>query len=368
VTASSESPRYGLSDEQAESWPLVTVNILTHDRAEVLRESLEAILGRLDYPKDRLEVIVVDNASTDATVEMVKRDFERVRLIENDADVGTSGWNLGLREGAGDYFLILDDDCYMLDQSLKHAVLTAQREQADLVSFRVVRIGDEQYVYNEEYDTGLLSFWGCSALLSRRAVDTLDGFDPNIFLWGFELEFTMRLLDRGLKHTFLPTVTSLHHKKPSVFTPFFYRANMRALAYIAAKHMTPRHAVGAWLTLALTVVLETLQVPAARAGIPAVVRGGWTGIRDREPLRPEVSRLYRRNLIDFLSPLAYVRGPKERLAGRREPPAEDHVMAKKRRFWRSRPELYPREPRSLRLAGAPESGRKDSPTAESPHA
>ena len=64
---------------------------------------------------------------------------------------------------------------------------------------------DRNYFFDQEYSTGLFSYWGCAALLSRRAVTRIGGYDPNIFIWGNELELTMRLLDDGLRHLGLPS-------------------------------------------------------------------------------------------------------------------------------------------------------------------
>ena len=56
-------------------WPPVTVNVLAYNRRDDVRRTLRAIFCELDYPADRLEVIVVDNASKDETAEMVRSAF-----------------------------------------------------------------------------------------------------------------------------------------------------------------------------------------------------------------------------------------------------------------------------------------------------
>jgi glycosyltransferase involved in cell wall biosynthesis len=56
----------------AGGWPTVTVVFLAFNRRDHLRMSMRKTLEELDYDRDRLEVIVVDNASTDGTAEMVR--------------------------------------------------------------------------------------------------------------------------------------------------------------------------------------------------------------------------------------------------------------------------------------------------------
>jgi GT2 family glycosyltransferase len=311
--------------------PLVTVVVLAYNRARELRVTLTALREELDYPAELLEIIVVDNASSDGTAEMVREEFPAAELVVNEANVGIAGWNAGLQRGRGAYFLVLDDDCYVTGDALRRAVVLAGEHEADLVSFSAASPLALGQRFNDEYDTGLLAFWGCAALLSRRAVDELGGFDPEIFVWAHEAEFTMRLLDRGLRHLAMPEIVAAHMTVPaSRVTPFFHSTNTRNLAYIAAKLLRPRDAAGALVNVATMALLRALIDPRTIGSLPAVVAGARAGLRNRAAVRPPVSRLYRRNLVDFVSPLRFVRGPD--VAG---------VVARRRRFWRARPDLYP---------------------------
>lgn len=201
-----------------ESPPLVTVNILSYNRREELRTTLNRITSSLDYPADRLEIIVVDNVSTDGSREMVRAEFPNVQLVENQANVGVSGWNEGFKRGRGDFFLVLDDDCYIEGKSLMQAVAAARSTGADLVSFNIANPNEPGFFFNRHVNPGLLSFWGCAALISRRARDQLRGFDSMIFVYMHELEFTIRLLDNGLGHLFLPGVVAYHMKPAGAAT------------------------------------------------------------------------------------------------------------------------------------------------------
>lgn len=197
-----------------EDWPFVTVNILAFNRREELGRTLQTVLGDLEYPADRLEVVVVDNASTDGTAAMVRERFPTVDLVVNPRNVGVPGWNAGFARGRGEMFLVLDDDCYLRGDALKRAVLAAREARADLVSFSVRSDAEPSFYFNEDYHCGLLAFWGCAALISRRGVELTGGFDPNIFIWAHEAEFVARLLDGGLRHLYLPEVTAVHLKPP----------------------------------------------------------------------------------------------------------------------------------------------------------
>ena len=70
--------------------PLVTVNILSYNRKDDLRNTLTKVFEQ-DYKI--IEVIVVDNASSDGSCEMVESEFPQVKLIRLKEIIGIAGWN-----------------------------------------------------------------------------------------------------------------------------------------------------------------------------------------------------------------------------------------------------------------------------------
>lgn len=332
-------------------WPTVTVAILAYNRREPLAATLRALTDELDYPAERLEIRVVDNASTDGTADMVRRDFPGVELLELPENVGVSGFNAALDGGTGEWFLMLDDDCYVTGDALKRALARAREEQADLVSFYVLsETRDPDTSFTAVLQPGLLYFWGCSVLVSRRVVDRVGGYDPNIFIWGNEIEFTMRVLDAGFRHLYLPEVKAVHNKRVGQkFNLTGHRHNIRHWSYTAAKHLRPWHALTALLNLALRIPLEGFQHPLHVRTLPGeLVAGAREGLRNRQPLRPEVSRLYRRNFVEWALPLRWVRGPVARWRSRKH---HDYIRLdlerRRARYHARRARYYPEGPGSL---------------------
>ena len=352
----SETAAARTDNADSHDWPLVTVNILAYNRREDVRRTLQAIVSELDYPADRLEVIVVDNASEDETDEMVRAEFPSVTLLRRDRNVGVPGWNDGFRAGRGEYFLVLDDDCYITGDALKVAVSAALEEEADLVSFRVVSPWYDDFAFSELYRTGLLSFWGCSVLISRPTIERLGGFDPLIFVWSHELDFTARALDAGFRHLYLPEVEAVHLKRIITAPPRVYAAHLRHLAYFAGKSLRLRDAAGAVANLICRAAVSSVRRPSsARELIGSIAAGTWLGARHRAPLRPVVSRTYRRQYQDFVSLVWIMRGASERLrqspAPTGGPELSPHQIysARARAFFDQRPEIYPHDRGSLRL-------------------
>ena len=86
----------------------VTVIIVNWNGAHLLRRCLSAVLAQT-YPS--YEVIVVDNASTDNSVELVQRDYPAVRLIQNRSNVGfASANNVGIAASQSKYVATLNND------------------------------------------------------------------------------------------------------------------------------------------------------------------------------------------------------------------------------------------------------------------
>jgi len=323
-------------------WPLVSIVFLAFNRREALAVSLQQVLEHLDYPADRLEVIVVDNASTDGTAEMVGERFPDVRVMRNVENVGMSGANGAMRTARGDWRLVLDDDCYIVGDALKTAVRRAQEHHADVVSFRVLSGEVPGYAFNDEYPTGLLSFWGCSAMFSPRASEMEPFYDPRIFIWANEMELTMRLLDRGYCHLYLPEVESVHMKGPSdAFAEHMVRINYRHWSYIAAKHLRAPDALAALGNLLLHVVLQALSEDRrAIRSLADVPRGFLKGLRYRSPVRPAVSRLYRCQSRHFLSPIPFLRSPLERIRSAGDPDRAEAARLARIAHWYERHRRY----------------------------
>jgi GT2 family glycosyltransferase len=328
------------------------VVFLAYNRRDALRESVTRMLHQSGYPRERLEVIVVDNASTDGTAGMLAEEALDVRLVTNAENLGAPGWNAGFAVARGDYILILDDDAYLPEGALREAVTAAEAEGADLVSFTVVSSFDSDHPLNDDWRTGLFSFWGCAALVSRRAMTALRGYDPDMFIWANEVDFTMRLLDAGFRHLFLPDVVAVHMKERITdWEPRRYRVNARHHAYIAAKLMRPLDAAVVVRNLLLNALLDTAAENREAIGtIPLVFAGVADGLRRRRPVRRPVSAAYRHHFRVFALSWRFLRGPVARWRARSGGADADAQRARRQdRYFTDRERFYPAGRGSLRI-------------------
>ena len=104
-------------------FPFVTILIPAYNEEKKINSTLKAIL-KLDYPKNKLEFIVVNDGSTDNTKQLAEKiikqnqDFN-IRLINQKNQGKGAALNRGLKEAKGQFFICLDADSYVQENSLK---------------------------------------------------------------------------------------------------------------------------------------------------------------------------------------------------------------------------------------------------------
>ncbi|HOW98678.1 MAG TPA: glycosyltransferase [Kiritimatiellia bacterium] len=125
--------------------PFVSVVVLTRNRARLLAQCLDSLL-RQDYPADRMELVVVDDGSTDGTAEylqtMAARDA-RVRRAGGEHRGIPAARNAGIRAARGEFIAIVADD-YLLAPDYVRTFVSFFRERPDasVVRFRIVPARD----------------------------------------------------------------------------------------------------------------------------------------------------------------------------------------------------------------------------------
>jgi len=100
---------------------LLSIVIVTWNTRIQILNCLKSILHSKNYEtyKDRLEITVIDNNSSDDTPSKIERSFSSVRLIKNDTNVGYApACNQGMKTANGKYVLLLGSDTIMKDNSL----------------------------------------------------------------------------------------------------------------------------------------------------------------------------------------------------------------------------------------------------------
>jgi GT2 family glycosyltransferase len=187
------------------------------------------------YPS--FEVIFVDNASTDGSVEFVRENFgqnERLRIIENDANLGfAEGNNVGIRKARGEYVALLNSDAVVDPMWLKELAEAVQPAGVGAAQSKLLLMSNpnlmdcaggfiDQYGYHhyevgcgekaEKYNRAYEIFYakGAGMILKREALKCSGLFDPRIFMYYDETDLCWRLRLCGYKVVFVPTSLVYH--------------------------------------------------------------------------------------------------------------------------------------------------------------
>jgi GT2 family glycosyltransferase len=222
----------------------VTLSIVNTNNRDLLKRCLDTIassVGRL-----RHEIIVVDNASTDGSADLVRAAYPHVRLIENDQRDGYGRChNRAICASRGDYVLILNEDMEMVGPAVERMVQIARRVpdlgvlgcrilNADgtlqhscfreptlgselfeallpcTVAFGRSSIRSKMYDWPHDQQREVDVVVGCCMLVPRHVIDLVGPFDPDFFIYSEEHDLCRRVRDRRLKVVFTPHAEMVH--------------------------------------------------------------------------------------------------------------------------------------------------------------
>src|SRR5690625_3802690 len=109
-------------------WPSVSVIVVTYNGRDYLDACLQSLLDQ-DYPSERVEIICVDNASTDGTTDLLRDQFGEVRLLRNGTNTGFSpAVNQAAQVANGEFLALINNDAVAETSWLREAVRVVDGE------------------------------------------------------------------------------------------------------------------------------------------------------------------------------------------------------------------------------------------------
>lgn len=187
-----------------------------------------------------LDVIVVDNKSTDTTVSYVREHFPQVHLITSEQNLGFGkANNRGIKEAMlrnADYVFLLNQDAWVEENTIKHLVDIAEKNTAYGILSGIHLSGDKSqldysfskylapewcpsflsdlYLKRENLqDIYEIAFVNAAAWLIRKeCIQTVGGFDPLFHHYGEDVDYIQRLCYHGYKVGICPEVTISHDR------------------------------------------------------------------------------------------------------------------------------------------------------------
>lgn len=209
----------------------LSVVIVSYNVRSYLEQCLQSVQRALEGIEG--EVFVVDNHSTDDSVEVVKRDYAWVKLMENQENQGFArANNLAIRQAQGEYVLLLNPDTIVEEGTLRNVLafmeahpkaggagVMMRNEDGSLApeSRRALptpwvsclkMIGfDKRYYMSHlpwEEPGRIEVISGAFCFLRRKALDEVGLLDEDFFMYGEDIDLSYRLLKGGWENWYLP--------------------------------------------------------------------------------------------------------------------------------------------------------------------
>lgn len=215
--------------------PLVSIIIVNWDAKENLKECLDS-LSKIDYPN--YEVILIDNGSTDGSVEFVQKNFPWIIIAKSKTNLGFAGGNnLGFRKSRGKYILLLNNDTLVAKDFLSKLVgFMEERKDVGIVQPKILfhrpktslhhkinSVGSfflsNGFLYHLKYGKSdssdntpyeILSAYGACFLARHDLLDKIGLFDDDYFAYFEETDLSHRVWLSGLKVMIYPSAAICH--------------------------------------------------------------------------------------------------------------------------------------------------------------
>jgi GT2 family glycosyltransferase len=213
---------------------LVTVVIANYNRRDDLRQALLSV-RRQDYPA--VEVIVVDNASKDGSVEMLVAEFPEARVIALTENLAMEGYSVGFREARGRYVFQMDNDSEMPESTVLSAVVRRFREGPPNLAVVATRVVDTGPVWPEIHElrrsdprTGpinLQHYHSGGVGFLRSALDQVGYYNRDVFLYGAETFLEIKFLAAGFAVLTYPEIVIVHKGSQTARSGLFFYYTLR---------------------------------------------------------------------------------------------------------------------------------------------
>lgn len=269
---------------QSSDWPAVDIVVVNYNTGGYIADCLSSLLN-MEYP--RLNITVVDNASSDGSAELIARDFPSVQLLRSERNLGfAGGCNLGMRAGRAPLVATLNPDARARPSWLRESVrpflpglginpdaLPPHLPQPTTPAARIGIVGSKILYFDRQtiqHAGGNLSYpladtWhtgygepdegqydtthpadfvtGAALVMSRAMLEELDYFDAGFYPAYFEdVDLCFRAWAAGWQALYQPRAVVLHHESVTMdrqslqYFRYFQRNRLRFIL----KHYTHR--------------------------------------------------------------------------------------------------------------------------------
>lgn len=261
----------------------LSVIIISYNTKEITENCLKSIFASLQVATIPYEIIIIDNASTDGSIEMLrklKENHSNLSLIENKNNVGFArANNQAVKYAKGEYLLFLNSDIIVLDKAIEKLFnyFKANEGKVNFLGGKLLnKDGSSQASCGPFYSLPIVftalflrgDYWGATRsspnaikevdwisgaciLTKKESFEKISGFDENIFMYMDEIDLLYRAKRQGFKVFFYPEARFIHLGSASSGNRTYPILQVyKGLLYFYKKHY------GASSVLLLTIMLQ----------------------------------------------------------------------------------------------------------------
>jgi len=220
------------------------------------------------------EIIVIDNASSDDSCEMMKTKFPHIKLIENEANLGfPKGNNIGVAQANGEYICILNPDTVVAEDTffkILNSQLVTRNSQLGIIGCKLIDgagnflpeskrgiptpwvaftkifglykisnyFGKYYAQHLPENETGKVDILvGAFMVMKRELYLEVGGFDENCFMYSDDIDLSYLVLKTGKSNYYFHETSVIHYKGESTVRDGTYMKRFReAMQFFYKKH------------------------------------------------------------------------------------------------------------------------------------
>jgi cellulose synthase/poly-beta-1,6-N-acetylglucosamine synthase-like glycosyltransferase len=209
------------TNTHADDPPHASVIVATYNAQATLGDCLDSLL-RLDYPADRLELICVDNASTDATPQLLARYQGRIHSLYETMRGPAAARNRGLQHASGTVVAFTDADCVVDRAWLRHLVRPLSDERVGVAGGRILSrrpcnvieaFGEQIHDHDRAMHSPSAPYAITMSWASRRDVlERIGRFDQTL-LRSSDVDCAYRMVDAGYRLAYVRTAIIYHRNE-----------------------------------------------------------------------------------------------------------------------------------------------------------
>ena len=284
--------------------PLVSIITVTYNRKKLLSDLLFALCHQTYSP---VEIIVVDNASTDGTSAFVKEQFPGVTLLRMPENFGMVAYNIGMANANGEYILVVDDDGLPGAEWVSEVVTCFQgndRLGAVACAIYIHETGElaedsAQYVRDVASGEGYpcAAYNGTGAGIRAEVLREVGYYPFSYFRSWLEFHLCTRVIDSGWEVRCFPEIVVRHQKPPGGVKRTWTYHGLRNYYWYIWTFYPGMHAVGETLhyvgSRVKMVLLGKLSLPLLARATADALFGLPGALRQRKPIKARTLRRLR---------------------------------------------------------------------------